>query len=304
MTDSDHAVATLRDLVRPLRVEPGTTVSLPRDFDPAHTAHFRSKKDAATELHKGVELLADYQDRLAAQRTHALLVILQGLDASGKDGTVKHVMSGVNPAGVHVHSFKVPSEAEVAHDFLWRQVLALPERGTIGIFNRSHYEEVLAVRVHPEQLRRERLPPEAMEGDIWTRRFGEINDWERHLVDNGTRIVKLLLNVSWEEQRRRFLRRIEDPAREWKFSSADVAERQHWDEYQRALSAMLSQTSTRWAPWHVLPADHKWFLRVAAAAAVVDELVRIGPRYPEPGEEERASLRAARAALEAEEAGG
>jgi PPK2 family polyphosphate:nucleotide phosphotransferase len=300
MTDERHAA--LRELVRPFRVEPGATVSL-RELDPGHTAHFRREQDAAAELRLGIELLAEYQDRLAAQRTHALLVILQGLDASGKDGTIKHVMTGVNPSGVRVHSFKVPSEEELAHDFLWRHVLALPERGTIGIFNRSQYEEVLAVRVHPEHLRREGLPPEAMEGDVWGRRFQAINDWERHLVCNGTRIVKLALNVSRTEQRRRFLRRIEDPVKEWKFSSADVAERRHWDGYQRAYSAMLSHTSTRWAPWHVLPADHKWFLHLAAAAAIVDELVHIDPRYPEPGEDEQAALRAAKAALEAEDAG-
>jgi PPK2 family polyphosphate:nucleotide phosphotransferase len=299
ITGSDHAA--LRELLRPLRVEPGATVSLHRDFDPAHTAHLRSREDAAAELGRGIELLAEYQERFAAQRTHALLVVLQGMDAAGKDSTVKHVMSGVNPSGVRVHSFKVPSEQELGHDFLWRHVVALPERGAIGIFNRSHYEEVLAVRVHPEHLQRQRLPPEAMEGDVWTRRFEEINDWERHLVRNGTRIVKLLLNVSWEEQRRRFLRRIGDPAREWKFSSADVAERHHWDGYQRAFNAMLGHTSTSWAPWHVLPADHKWFLHLAAAAAVVDELARLDPRYPEPGPEERAALRAAKAALKAEQ---
>jgi PPK2 family polyphosphate:nucleotide phosphotransferase len=300
---SDHRHGVLRDLVRPLRVDPGAKVSLPHDFDPGSTGGFRGKEDAAAELRSGLDLLAEYQERLAAQRTHALLVVLQALDAAGKDSTVKHVMSGVNPAGVRVHSFKVPSEEELAHDFLWRHVKALPERGAIGIFNRSHYEEVLAARVHPEILQRQRLPPEATGPEIWARRFEEINAWERHLVHSGTRVVKLLLNVSRDEQRRRFLRRIEDPRRGWKFSAADVAERRHWDAYQRAFSAMLSHTSTAWSPWHVLPADHKWFLHLAAAAVVVDELVRIDPRYPEPGDTERAAMAAARAALQAEEDG-
>jgi PPK2 family polyphosphate:nucleotide phosphotransferase len=300
---AEHRHAALRTLVRRLRIQPGAAVSVSRDFDPAETGGFHGAGDAAAELRLGTELLAEYQERLAAQRTDALLVVLQGLDASGKDSTIKHVMSGVNPAGVRVHSFKVPSEQELAHDFLWRHVRALPERGAIGIFNRSHYEEVLSVRVHPEHLLRQRLPPEAVGEGLWKRRFEEINDWERHLVHSGVHVVKLMLNVSREEQRRRFLRRIEDPHREWKFSSADVAERRHWDEYQRAYSAMLSHTSTSWAPWHVLPADHKWFLRLAAAAAIVDELLRIDPGYPEPGPEERAALQAARAELDAEAAG-
>ena len=188
-----------------------------------------------------------------------MLIVLQALDAAGKDGTIRHVMSGVNPQGVAVSSFKAPSVEEIDHDFLWRYARRLPRRGEIGIFNRSHYEEVLVVRVHPELLATQHLPRAATRRDVWKRRYREINDWERYLTGNGIRVVKLLLNVSREEQRRRFLARIERPDKNWKFSAHDVHERHYWDDYQRAFSDMLSATSTTWAPWHVLPADHKWF---------------------------------------------
>src|SRR5436190_11306279 len=239
------------------RVKPGSTVALAKDFDPSFKAGVKKKEEGVALLEEGVRLLAEYQARLAAQDTWGVLVVLQALDAAGKDGTIRHVMSGVNPQGVSVRSFKVPSAEELDHDYLWRYNRALPRRGDIGIFNRSHYEEVLVVRVHPENLKRQRLPKEARGADVWERRYREINEWERHLVDNGFRVVKLFLNLSKEEQRIRFLKRLDLPDHNWKFSAADARERQRWDDYQKAFSAMLSQTSTRWAPWYVIPADHK-----------------------------------------------
>lgn len=294
---ADYGPEQVRRLIEPLRVKPGRQVTLPDDFDPGGTAGFVSKKDAAKTLRRGVELLAEYQERLAAQDTWGLLVVLQAIDAAGKDGTIRHVMSGVNPQGVDVTSFKTPSPAELDHDYLWRASVRLPGRGTIGIFNRSYYEEVLVVRVHPEYLDGQRLPAAATRKDIWERRYREINDWERYLVDNGFRIVKLFLNVSREEQARRFLDRIEQPNSNWKFSPDDLKERARWDDYQHAFSEMLSHTSTKWAPWHVIPADHKWFMRIAASAAILDALMDIDPQYPVAGDEERAEMLAAKAEL-------
>jgi PPK2 family polyphosphate:nucleotide phosphotransferase len=296
-------VTELRDhldrFVEPFLVEPGSRVELPGGHDPRFHSVL-DKDDADATLAESVELLADYQARLAAQDTHGVLVILQAMDAAGKDGTIQHVMSGVNPQGVSVQSFKVPSAEELDHDYLWRYQQHLPARGEIGIFNRSHYEETLVVRVHPELLKPQRLPPEARGDDIWARRFREINDWERYLVDNGIRVVKLFLHMSKEEQRERFLARIDEPDKNWKFSARDVAEREHWDDYQDAFSEVLSHTSTAWAPWHVIPADRKWFARIAAAAVIVKALVDLDPRYPEIGDEARAALQTARAQLDAE----
>ena len=296
----DAHIDQLTKLVERLRVPPGSKVTLERDYDPSFKLGWLEKSDGAEYLELTKQLLAAYQDRLAAQETYGLVVVLQGIDASGKDGTIKHVMSGVNPQGVTVHSFKAPSGEELSHDYLWRQMRDLPARGQIGIFNRSHYEEVLVVRVHPELLARERIPPAALHGNIWRRRYREINAWERYLADNGFHIVKLFLNISREEQRKRFLDRIDRPEKNWKFSADDVAERNHWDEYQRAFSEMLSRTSTDWAPWYVIPANHKWFGRIAAAAAIVRALVEIDPRFPVLGEDARRALDAARAQLEAE----
>ena len=287
-------------LVAKLRVEPGATVSLARDFDAGHTAHFVTKKDAVVELRHGIKALTDYQARLAAQDTYALLIVMQALDAAGKDGTIKHVMSRLNPQGVSVTSFKVPSTEERQHDFLWRYQRALPERGKIAIFNRSHYEEVLVVRVHADALAAEHLPPKDKGKDLWQRRYRDINNWERYLVDNGTRVVKLLLNLSKEEQRRRFLARIAEPDKNWKFSAADARERRYWDDYQKAFSEMLSATSTPWAPWHVIPADHKWFTHLAVADLLVHELAAIDPRYPVPSVAQREEMSAAKRELDAE----
>jgi PPK2 family polyphosphate:nucleotide phosphotransferase len=297
---SNLDVRWVAGLVGPLRVTPGSKVKLARDFDPGARFGVRKKADGARLLMQGVELLAEYQDRLAAQDTYAVLVVLQGMDAAGKDGTIRHVMSGVNPQGVHVSSFKEPSAEELGHDYLWRLSRRLPARGEIGIFNRSHYEEVLAVRVHPENLDREKLPPEPEGHDVWQRRFREINEWEHYLTGNGIRLVKLFLNLSKEEQRARFLQRIDRPEKNWKFSPADIRERQYWDEYQHAYSQMLTHTSTEWAPWHVLPADHKWFSRICAAAAIAQTLIDIDPRYPVSDEATRQELLQARAQLEAE----
>ncbi len=290
----------LQELTEVLRVEPGSKLDIVKDRDPGFTAGWLEKEQGAELLAESTSLLSEYQERLAAQETHGLVVVLQGLDASGKDGTIRHVMSGVNPQGVVVHSFKVPSSEELSHDFLWRYATRLPARGQIGIFNRSHYEEVLVVRVHPELLGRQRFASVESGAELWKRRYREINDWERYLVDNGLRIVKLLLNISREEQRERFLKRIDRAEKNWKFSAADVHERAYWDAYQRAFSQMLTHTSTEWAPWHVIPADHKWFARLAVGSVLVRALSEMDPRYPKPTREAREALEQARVALEAE----
>src|SRR5438132_4112298 len=285
------------DLVEPLLVAPGKTIQLHRDFDPGYTDGMSSKAEASARLSEGTALLADYQDRLSAQDTVGVLFILQGIDAAGKDSTIKHVMSGLNPTGVDVHNFRQPSAEELNHDFLWRYQRALPERGGIGVFNRSHYEEVLVVRVHPELQVAERLPKTAREGNVWKRRYREINDWEHHLVDNGIRVVKIFLNLSKREQAKRFLKRIDDPKKNWKFSPSDIREREYWDEYQKAFNAMLNHTSTHRAPWYVVPADHKWFTQLASAAILVRTLAEIDPRYPRVAKQIRQEMAAARAAL-------
>ncbi len=298
---ADEAVVRrIAEFIEPLRVKPGSRVTLAKDFDPGFKAGFVKKKDGRELLERGVELMTEYQERLAAQDTYGVLVVLQAMDAAGKDGTIRHVMSGVNPQGVAVHSFKVPSAEEINHDYLWRYTRALPGRGEIGIFNRSHYEEVLVVRVHPENLERQRLPKEVRGGDVWKRRYRDINDWERHLVDNGFKIVKLLLNLSQEEQRVRFLRRIDLPDHNWKFSAADAHERTYWDAYQKAFSEMLSATSTAWAPWYVIPADHKWFARICASAVIVNSLIEIDPHYPKVTPEARNALQETKLELEAQ----
>jgi len=297
----DKRQKRIAEFIEPFRVKPGSKVRLARDFDPAFKGGIKKKKEGVTLLEGGVQLLSEYQERLAAQDTWAVLVVLQALDAAGKDGTIRHVMSGVNPQGVAVHSFKQPSAEELDHDFLWRYAKRLPRRGDIGIFNRSHYEEVLVVRVHPEILDREKLPPAAKrKRDVWQRRYREIDDWERYLTENGIRVVKLFLNLSKEEQRIRFLRRLDLPDHNWKFSAADVREREYWDAYQKAFSDMLSHTSTEWAPWHVIPADRKWFARIAAGAVLVNALMEIDPRFPTVTKEQRQGLLEVKQELEAQ----
>jgi PPK2 family polyphosphate:nucleotide phosphotransferase len=290
----------IAEFIKPLRVKPGSDVTLSKDFDPRYKGDLLKKKDGVELLTTGIGLLADYQARLAAQDTYGVLMCLQAMDAGGKDGAIRHVMSGVNPQGVHVSSFKVPSAEELDHDFLWRYASRLPARGDIGIFNRSHYEEVLVVRVHPDVLDRQKLPKAATGKGIWKRRYREINDWERYLTDNGFKVVKLFLNLSKEEQRTRFLKRIDRPEKNWKFSAADARERLRWDDYQAAFSEMLSATSTAWAPWYVVPADRKWFARICVGAVLVHTLIEIDPKYPTVDAAKRKDLKTAKGELEAQ----
>ncbi len=281
-------------------VEPGRTVNIRKDFDPADTHGYSKPENAEDILQDGVELLAGYQEKLYAENARALLVVLQALDAAGKDSTIKHVMSGVNPAGCQVTSFKAPSAEELEHDFLWRCVKALPARGNIGLFNRSHYEEVLVVRVHPQFLNAQRLPPQMLGEELWPRRFRQINDFERHLVENGVEIVKIFLNVSKEKQLERQLERIDKPEKHWKFNPNDIQERQHWDAYQAAYQELLQHTNTPWAPWYVAPADRKWFARIAVAAIIANKLMEMDPRFPTVSPAQRAEMLACRQTLLAE----
>ena len=280
-------------------VPPGQPCRL-RDIDPQFTSEFENKSDARHKLESDIERLAALQDVFFAARTYALLVILQGMDAAGKDSAIKHVMSGLNPQGVAVFSFKAPSGLELGHDYLWRAEKALPERGRLGIFNRSYYEEVLVVRIHPDFLAREGVPDYALHGDLWADRFEDINAFERHLFRNGTHIVKIFLHVSKTEQRKRLLERVDDPAKNWKFSSQDVAERLYWDRYQQAYEEAIDRTSTEWAPWYVIPADRKWFVRAVLGDILVAKLDSFKLHYPTPGEDQRAQLAAMRSKLEAE----
>jgi len=296
----DDRVKRITELIEPLRVKPGSKVTLSKDFDPGYKASFVRKSDGVELLQLGVSLLAEYQDKLAAQDTWGVLMCLQALDAGGKDGTIRHVMSGVNPQGVHVSGFKVPSAEELDHDFLWRYAQRLPARGDIGIFNRSHYEEVLVVRVHPEILDRQKLPAASKGKDIWARRYREINDWEHFLADNGFKVIKLFLNLSKEEQRIRFLKRVDLPDKNWKLSPNDAKERAFWDDYQQAFSEMLSNTSTEWAPWYVIPADRKWFARICVSAIMAHTLMDIDPHYPTVDTQKLKDLAETKALLETE----
>jgi len=246
-----------------------------KDYDPGYTAHYDSEESAKERLQENVERLAKYQDLLYAEGSYALLVVLQAMDAAGKDGTIKHVMSGVNPSGCEVTGFKAPSEEELKHDFLWRCYRRLPQRGGIGIFNRSYYEEVLVVRVHPEFLERQQLPGFSKpDRKFWKQRFEAINEMEHHLVRSGTLVLKFFLNLSKEEQRRRFMERIEDPRKNWKFSEADLHERLRWDDYMDAYEDAIQHTSTKQAPWYVIPADHKWFTHLTVSDIIVKDLER------------------------------
>lgn len=287
-------------LIDKLIVPPGKKVSLTKDFDPGWTLGSLKKKEAAERLEDGVKLLAEFQDKLYAQDTYALLVVFQALDAAGKDGTIKHVMSGVNPQGCQVFSFKAPSAEELDHDYLWRCIKRLPERGRIGIFNRSYYEEVLVARVHPAVLDRQKLPPRWKDKLIWKRRYQEINNFEEYLTHNGIEVLKFYLHVSKQEQKKRFLERIDRPDKNWKFSDADVRERAHWDHYMEAYEDCLRHTSTDWAPWYVIPADNKWFTRLAVAYVIYRKLESLNLTYPDISSEQREALQAARRHLESE----
>ena len=282
--------------VKRFRVTDGAEFRL-KDFDPAETLGLKSKEHAQETLESGIARLCDLQDKLFAQDRWAILVVLQAMDAAGKDSLIKHVMSGLNPQGCSVRSFKEPSAEELNHDYLWRTTRALPERGKIGIFNRSYYEEVLVVRVHPEILSRERLPAELVSGKIWRERFEDIRAYERYLDRNGIVILKLFLNVSKKEQEKRFLERLDEPEKNWKFSASDVMERKHWGEYMDAYEEMIQNTSTERAPWHVVPADHKWFTRVVVAEALVHALDKLNLSYPQIDKKKRKDLKKARAVV-------
>lgn len=289
-------------LLDSLMVPPGKKIDLRNDYDPGHVGHFISKDDAEEAIAAGIRRLSLQQDKLYAQNTYALLIIFQAMDAAGKDSTIKHVMSGVNPQGVQVTSFKVPSEEELDHDFLWRNFIALPRRGDIGIFNRSYYEEVLVVRVHPEFLDRQQLPPQLRDKTIWTRRFSEINNFEKYLTDNGITVLKFFLYVSKDEQKKRFLERVEEPDKNWKFSAADIRERACFESYMDAYEDMFNHTSTPDAPWYIIPADHKWFTRLAVVSVINRVLDRLDLAYPKVTPEEKESLLAAKADMENEDA--
>jgi PPK2 family polyphosphate:nucleotide phosphotransferase len=284
-------------LAKPYRVAHGKKFRL-KDFDPADTGKLHSKEDASGLLQKGIAALSELQDKLYAANQWGLLLIFQAMDAAGKDGAVKHVMSGVNPAGCQVYSFKAPSSEELNHDFLWRTSQRLPERGRIGIFNRSYYEETLIVRVHPEVFKNEKLPPSLITPDIWKDRFEDINCFEHYLCRNGILVRKFFLNLSKAEQKNRFLARLEHPEKNWKFSSADVHERQYWDDYMKAYEDMITHTATGHAPWYVVPADNKWFTRLVVAAAIVETLDDLKLSYPDVGPAKRKELQIAQAQLE------
>ncbi|MDF2749115.1 MAG: polyphosphate kinase 2 family protein [Gaiellaceae bacterium] len=301
--DGDVRARILEQLV----VKPGTPAAIAArdpgwtggpDFD--HLAHDELKERSKEALKRGTAELSDAQELLWASDRYALLVVLQAMDAAGKDSAIEHVMSGVNPQGVDVAGFRTPSSEELDHNFLWRISNALPERGRIGIFNRSHYEEVVALKVHPEWLEAQRLPPGERGEAFWQQRYEDINAFERHLDRNGTRIVKFFLHVSKEVQKQRFLARLDTPGKEWKFNAADVEERARWDDYMRAFDDALTATSTPWAPWYVIPADHKWLTQALVAQVLVETVSSLDLRWPEVSEAEHAANLEARKKLEAE----
>lgn len=295
MADSRHRLS------RQFRVSNGDGFEL-KHVDPGSTDHAEpgGKQVAAAALAQGVERMAELQDKLYAQDRWALLLIFQAMDAAGKDGTIKHVMSGVNPQGCQVTSFKAPSALDLDHDYLWRANQALPERGRIGIFNRSYYEETLVVRVHPELLAKQSLPPDLVGPKLWKQRFEDIRHYERYLSRNGVVVLKFFLHLSKEEQKRRFLQRLERPEKNWKFSAADIRERGFWEDYSQAYEEMIRETATAHAPWFVVPADHKWFTRLVVAAAVIERLDGLDLSYPEVSQEAKQALAQAREQLLAE----
>jgi len=283
-------------LVEPYRIEDGSKFRL-TDFDPEDTGKIHSKKHAEKLLADGIADMTDLQSKLYAQDRWGVLLIFQAMDAAGKDGVIKHVMSGVNPQGCQVHSFKTPSVEELNHDYLWRALRRLPERGQIGIFNRSYYEEVLVVRVHPEVLKNSRIPPSLLTKDIWKDRFEDINCFDRYLTRNGIVVRKFFLNLSKKEQKKRFLDRLDRPEKNWKFSEADVREREYWNDYMKAYEDMIIHTSSPQAPWYVIPADNKWFTHVVVAAAIVETMEDLKLAYPVVDANKRKELRAAAAML-------
>lgn len=292
-------VEKARSIAQPFRIANGNKFRL-KDVDPADTLEFTSEDKARAKevLQIGTTGIAELQDMLYAQDKWAVLLIFQAMDAAGKDGTIKHVMSGVNPQGCQVFSFKSPSSEDLDHDFLWRSMKCLPNRGNIGIFNRSYYEEVLVVRVHPEFLARQKLPPALVTDEIWQERFQDIRGFERYLHRNGTKILKFFLHVSKKEQKHRFLTRTENPEKNWKFSASDMAEREYWDDYQDAYEDMIRNTATKDCPWYVVPADNKWFTRVVVGAAIVDALASLDLAYPKVDKKRLEEIARARALLQ------
>jgi PPK2 family polyphosphate:nucleotide phosphotransferase len=299
MTDKEF-LKQAKKYSEPFCITNGSKFKL-KQIDPEDTLHLDAddKEGAEQMLERGVELLAKLQDELYAQNRWAVLLIFQAMDAAGKDGAIKHVLSGINPQGCEVTSFKAPSAEELEHDFLWRCAKRVPERGRIGVFNRSYYEETLVVRVHPEYLESQRLPDlqTKKQKAFWNQRFDDINNFERHLTNNGTVILKFFLHVSKEEQQKRFLARIDDPAKNWKFSMKDVKEREHWDDYMHAYEQTVRHTATKHAPWYVMPADNKWFTRLAVASAIAHRLNALDLSYPKLSDDELSELKTARAAL-------
>jgi len=295
---NDDLIARARGFAKPYRVTDGRKFRL-KDVDPRDTGDLTAedKPRAKEALESGIATLAELQDMLYAQDRWAVLLIFQAMDAAGKDGAIKHVMSGVNPQGCEVYSFKAPGPGELDHDYLWRTHLRVPERGRIGIFNRSYYEEVLVVRVHPQILEQQKLPPALVGKGVWDERFEDIRSFERYLGRNGVVVRKFFLHVSREEQRRRFLERLEEPVKNWKFSPNDAKERAHWKDYMRAYEDAIRQTATEDAPWYVVPADNKWFTRIVVAAAIIDALAGLGLHYPEVDKAKRTELAAAKRAL-------
>ena len=292
-------VERARTIAQPFRIANGNKFRL-KDVDPGDTLEFTSEDKARAKevLEIGTTGIAELQDMLYAQDKWAVLLVFQAMDAAGKDGTIKHVMSGVNPQGCQVFSFKSPSPEDLDHDFLWRSMRCLPNRGNIGIFNRSYYEEVLVVRVHPEFLAKQKIPPALVTEDIWRERFEDIRSCERYLHRNGTKILKFFLHVSKKEQKRRFLARTENPEKNWKFSASDMAERQYWDEYQSAYEDMIRNTATKDCPWYVVPADNKWFTRVVVGAAIVDALASLDLAYPKVDKKRLEEITKAKATLQ------
>jgi PPK2 family polyphosphate:nucleotide phosphotransferase len=297
-SDLSEIIKRARSVAKPFCVTDGQSFQL-KDIDPADTLHFKSgdKPRAREALAAGVELLAQLQDKLYAQDQWAVLLIFQAMDAAGKDGAIKHVMSGVNPQGCEVYSFKTPTSEDLDHDYLWRCMKHLPERGRIGIFNRSYYEETLVVRVHPEFLGAQKIPRELVTKDIWRERFGDIRNFERYLTRNGIVIRKFFLHVSRKEQKRRFLERLQNPEKNWKFSAGDAKEREYWGDYMKAYEDTIRNTAAKHAPWYVVPADNKWFTRIVVAAAVIDTLASLDLEYPHMSDEKLKELASVERAL-------
>ncbi|HUI74405.1 MAG TPA: polyphosphate kinase 2 family protein [Candidatus Acidoferrum sp.] len=289
------------EIARPYRIAQGTEFRM-KDIDPGDTNGLKEKDKAKTILQNGIDLLCHMQEKLYAQDRWGLLLIFQAMDAAGKDGAIKHVLSGVNPQGCDVFSFKAPSAEELDHDYLWRAHKCVPERGKIGIFNRSYFEEVLVVRVHQEFLREQKLPEKLVSKEIWDERYEDINHFERYLTRNGIVIRKFFLHISKKEQKKRFLERLEAPNKNWKFSMADIKERGYWKDYQKAYEEMIQRTATKHAPWYVVPADNKWFTRLVVAAAIIDALNELDLRFPVVDEDKEKELKKVRGMLESGEA--